>query len=825
MAGRRQQKSALAGRRPRPAQRGAALLIFLIIAVTAALTYVVTNLTPEAVEMRRAQKTQEALVLAREALIGHALRHRESKPEAMYGYLPLPDLGSSRNQNVGCTQEGCDANTFTGAIFDVNGIGPSVVGRLPWRTLGVEPIRDGHGECLWLMVSALHGRIHRSAPPPVLPPMNWDTLGQFDIVVANGSAALASVLDNAHERPVAVIFSPGPPLPGQNRGNPGGNDVSRCGGNYDARNYLDPANATALVDVTNYLAGTHHASGATGDSDPANDPDTPKKLSIQGGIFASGGNFLPDACQGSGCTQLANDRGMALTGEQLFAAIRKHAHFRTDINSMLDRMVNCLRDQPPVAGTAERIPENTCYDRNQHPLGYFDHYRDQVFLARPADSLNVNGDAGCTAALLFAGQRQPGQQRVTAAQQNDINNYLEGGNATDFAEATAAFAGDALFDRSPPQAAWQDIVRCIPSGATFDTVESTTLAALGVGQLVAYDTATRTLILGRENVVTGVIGSGNAGALFGCAWTDSRSLGGGLRAYFTFRFKRLGTNVGFNGFVFALADAESNGSASCGAAGSHLGYSGDNGSTPMVAWPKIGIEFDQGRNPGFPGSGGETSMTAGRNDPCGTTAIGCAGFGYNSHAAIVYWGNDAQNAADLVDEPDFDDNVHGFPANPPATRPPPTTPPYPSPGFAFKDLRGKTDEGGDSYLYHARVEITPTRAATAAAEDSSTVVQTQVWLLADSTMVANQIAAMRNTTRPMSLLYPGLAPHLQDTATLYDVGTDRGDCANCQSGEACGTDNICYRQALRTLRPGFTGAQRTTDQEVHISDFFTTWIP
>lgn len=815
----------MAGRRLRRTQGGAALLIFLVLLVVGGLTYLVNSFSPETIEARRVQQTHAALAQARDALIGYALKYRDEeasqgRPDRMYGYLPLPDLGSTRNINVSCTGEGCDANTFTGLSFDTNGIGPTVVGRFPWRTLGTEPLRDGHGECLWLIVSSLHNRIQRSSPAPILPPMNWDTLGQLDVVVANGTPALVSALASAHDRPVAIIFSPGPPLPGQDRGPPSspppvGDDVGQCGGNYHVANYLDPATASALGGVTNYLAGTNLASGATGDSNPANDPDAPKSLVSRGKVFTTGSAFLSGGCQGSNCTLVANDIGLPVTSDLLFGAIRKNSYFRQDINSMLDRMVNCLRDQTLASGTAARISDNVCYDGNQHPLGYYDHYKELVFLAKPAVPFTVNGDTTCAGALIFAGQRGGTQGRV-GAERNVFSNYLE---APNFPLTSASFIGPTLFDRSPPQTPGQDIVRCIPSSPTFTPVTSPTLTTLGFGQLVAYDAATRTLTLGRENVTT-TFGA-PAASLFGCAWlADSRSLGNGFRTYFQFRFKKVGTGVGFNGFVFALADAERNGLAACGAAGSHLGYSGDNGSTPKITFPKIGIEFDQGRNPDF----SEVAIIPGRNDPCGTT--GCGGtLGFNSHAAIVYWGNAATNAADLVTQPDYDDNVHGFPATPPVTRAPPTNPTYPSSGLAFKDLRGKSSEGGDSYLYHVRVELTPTRNVSAAAENSNTVVQTKVWLLADSLTVANQTAAMRNTTRPMSQLYAGFAPALQDTATLYDVAG--GSCASdpCPTGQACGTDNICYRQALRTLRPGFTGSQRTTDQEVRIANFFTTWLP
>ena len=93
--------------------------------------------------------------------------------------------------------------------------------------------------------------------------------------------------------------------------------------------------------------------------------------------------------------------------------------------------------------------------------------------------------------------------------------------------------------------------------------------------------------------------------------------------------------------------------------------------------------------------------------------------------------------------------------------------------------------------------------------------------------LTGQIAAIQNTTRPMSLLYPAYAatPTLSDTAILYDVQEAACVSGVCPSGQACGTDNMCYRPALQKLQLGFTGSQRTQDQLVEIQDFFTTWLP
>ena len=811
----------MTARRLRHSQSGVALLIFLVLLVMAALTHLVNQLTSETADLQRARQTAVALARARDALLGYALRYRDLQvakdadsngddDRVMYGYLPLPDLGSSRNNNLdpnclgaGVPLEGCDANTFTGGSFDSNGIGPTVVGRLPWRTLGIEPLRDGDGECLWLIVSSLHSRIQRSSPAPLLPPMNWDTPGQLDIVVANGSQALGSALASAHDRPVAIIFSPGPPLPGQNRSPSTSDDVRQCGGNYHAANYLDPANASALGGVANYLAGTNAASGTTGDSDPGNDPDTPKPLSIAGKVFATGGGWVAGSCPGNDCRLVANDRGMGITPDSLFGAVRQNGNFRADLNTLLDRIAGCLRDELAAGGSLVKgkiagADNHACYGASLPPLGYYPHWREMIFVAAPA---TVNG-IPCAGGLLFAGQRTSGQSRLTPAEKVNPANYLEGGNLSSFLAGTHSFNGPDLLDRvsTGGQAAGEDVVRCIPAGASLNQVVSPALNALG-GQLTHYDPASRSLTLGRRFALTTAQRNANAQAFFGCSWTpETHLLGNGLRSYFRFRIGDTG-----EGFSFAIADGDRNTAFACGAARQHLGYSGSNGITASIAPPKIGIEIDTSKQSGLP-----PAATYGRNDPSYT----------GGHVGIVYWGSDA----DVTD-----DNIHGWPATPALSRPAPPNPPAPaSPtaGAGVYKLDPSLSQVPVNQDIHLRVELS--RTATDEASHSSRWLL-EVWLLKESLTDANLIAAMKNTTRPMALLASGFAAHLRDTPTIYDLQGD--SCAGgltCPGGQSCSSsDNICIAPALRTVRLGFTTSQSTAanDQLINISDFVTTWLP
>lgn len=684
----------MAGRRIRQPQRGAALLVFMILLVTAILTYVVNKLTPEEVNAKRLNKTTSSLYQAREALIGNALLYREQQratggtEDAMYGFLPLPDFGESINLNgnllnQACTTEGCakinPANASSGETL--------AFGRLPWKTVGLDALRDGHTECLWYAVSSTHRAINSTAAE-----MNWDTPPAPDILVGSGKANLDSV--GAHERPLAVIFSPGPSFTSDGR--PSHPDAQLCGGSYETSRYVDPS--------------------------------------------------VPN-------TQVA----LPITSSMLFGAIRKHAYFRNDINSLLDRVVACLRDEiaagsAPFHGRVAGADDNACYGAGVDPVGYYPHYRDQLFAATPG-SVNVTIDgvpqSSCAGALVFSNQRGTGQQRTAPG--GYFSQYLEGNNLTSFESSGTDFIGESTLNRTPPQAIEQDIVRCIPDSASFVTVASPALTSLGYEQLSSYDPATRTLKLGALGVRSSATAPYTAPAhsLFGCAWQPGiNATGTGVRAYFYFQVPDRG-----DGFTFAMVDGDQNSASVCGAARQHLGYSGNNTYTQPVSAPKIGVEFDRTRqglyNPSL--TSANSPLFNGRNDPDYSDAANSNDN--DAHSAIVYWGGElpipGQSpcgtgcvaprycGADAVcySPAEEDDNVHGYPPRAGATTgsasdpcpsggvlptgraapenackdPYPTDPPASYPPYGMVPLSGFGSTSASNRDFHVRIELSRQR--------------------------------------------------------------------------------------------------------------------
>lgn len=739
-------------------------MALLVLLTMGGLYFFISNLTPGAVEARRNEQTDDALIQARDAMLGYVLRYREANPDSstkefnlVYGYLPMPDLGTSHNNNAGCTEEGCEAANFSG-----NAVGVTAIGRFPWRSLGIAALRDGHGECLWYVVSGGHQRNQPGTP------MNWDTLAHLDLQTADGSAALAALLTDAqaHERPVAIIYSPGPTLSGQDRGKSADDNVDTCGGNYSVKNYLDPSVATTLGTVSNYF------DGATNQASQATSAEAPKAMLAaliqkrSDSTLWSGKNC--PSSDSTSCENVVNDQGLSFTSDLIFSRLRKRAAFRGDINAMLDRMVPCLRDAiasgslpsllDPSATHAEkqvgRIPDSSCYDTDQDPKGYYPHYQDQIFVADcSGGNCNVTVDNAldtCRGALVFSGQRQTDQTRATTTQKDTPANYLEGANLTSFTtQGEISFSGPSRLDAvTASQTASQDIVRCIPATASFTAVASPVLTSLGYNQLAGYDATSRTLTLGALGV-TPTFGA-PAYALFGCAWTpENRTTGSGLRSYFRAKVADRG-----DGFVFAMIDGDLNSASVCGAARQHLGYSGNNdpdqttngNETTAIAHPKIGIEFDRTRRSGFSTSG--NPFFTGRNDPDYTPPNA-----NDAHIGIAYWGTESAIATGTACNgsgqcpwtgscgflvsgfpngncpamrycaadnfcylaPEFDDNAHARPAtadptaptNPAAVDPFPSPPPYPPYALAPLDRLGSTTTSQRDF--HVRVELARAR--------------------------------------------------------------------------------------------------------------------
>lgn len=267
-------------------QRGAILLLLLLPLVS-----LVLQLRPSRLSSDTQRITAEALYRAREALISHAVSYADRKP-GRYGVLPCPDIHAR-----GVLQEGIAHGSCGGR--HVNSLG-----RLPWKTLGIEPLRDGAGECLWYAVTGAF------KPNPAAERLNHDTLDGLRVYGGADPSA-------APQPAAAVIIAPGAPILDQDRRLESGAEL--CGGHYQAAAYLE------AVPMGTSPAGIDNAV-------------------LTGLPFAI--DYFADAAALQGA--VPNDRIVYLSAREIFAAVAERGDFAASLHvpepagSLLQRVAECL---------------------------------------------------------------------------------------------------------------------------------------------------------------------------------------------------------------------------------------------------------------------------------------------------------------------------------------------------------------------------------------------------------------------------------------------------------------------------------------------------
>jgi len=189
-------------------QHGYVLLLVVALLAAALLYLLIVRFDAGSVQRMRDRRTADALATAKAAIIAWSVANATAP-----GRLPCPeDTAKIGTALEGQAQSACSNSSPT-------------IGRLPWKTLQLEPLRDGYGEPLWYALSPGF----RSSP------INADTPAQLTL---DGVPA------------VAVVFSPGPPVGNQMRPAYSAASPPLVG------NYLDTSNAdgdgafTAVGDVS-----------------------------------------------------------------------------------------------------------------------------------------------------------------------------------------------------------------------------------------------------------------------------------------------------------------------------------------------------------------------------------------------------------------------------------------------------------------------------------------------------------------------------------------------------------------------------------------------
>jgi len=198
-----------------PLQRGFALIALLALAalISAFLIASALNLTSAGNSNEREDRNMSALRKAKAALIAYAASEQWQlyKTPGTYfqpGALPCPDQDDDGDGD-------CTGSTSF-----------SMIGRVPFKTLGIDDLRDASGERLWYALS--HDFRKMQCPSANCTTINSDTLGQLTV---SGMAPATQV--------VAIVFAPGEPLDLRAVGGP---LQDRIAGHNSPTNYLENFN-------------------------------------------------------------------------------------------------------------------------------------------------------------------------------------------------------------------------------------------------------------------------------------------------------------------------------------------------------------------------------------------------------------------------------------------------------------------------------------------------------------------------------------------------------------------------------------------------------
>jgi len=226
-------------------------MVMLAILILGAAWWAVTALSTP-VDRTASERVHNARILqeAKSALIGYVAHHAAmtSPAENNPGRLPCPEaFGAIGGINEGTANGNCTL---------------PAVGRLPWRTLGLDKWRDASGEPLWYVVSPAWA-LSLSTVPPVTTYINSNTTGQLTL---DGTGDVVALII-APGRPLQISASAGCTARVQRRTTPSPT--------IDLRDYLDCENATLPADA---------AFVSTGPADSFND----QVLSITGAEILPG---------------------------------------------------------------------------------------------------------------------------------------------------------------------------------------------------------------------------------------------------------------------------------------------------------------------------------------------------------------------------------------------------------------------------------------------------------------------------------------------------------------------------------------------------------
>ena len=401
-------------------------MVLLLVLFLAGIGWFLGSLNSNArtIQLERSKITHKAMAQVKDALIGFAAANR------VRGYLPCPADPSM----VGTATEGeamlsCNSNALR-------------IGRVPWRSLGIDDLKDGAGESLWYAVSA-----------------NFT----MDALTINSDVSVPTLSVNGATQYVAIIFSPGSALGAQRRGA----TVSPCATisgmlreDYCAANYLDIDSASGISNSDADTTFTQFKSDTFNDA----------LLTIsQDQFFGTVEKRVMQ--QVSACllryAKISSNKTFPWA-HQLNPTVdpgNKSLTYQDDLGIRIGRIPDSLVSSGFSWGGADCPLSSLCPVSGSCPpnKNWLKDWRELVFYAVSTEyapggtgspnpgTLSVNGASNVKAVIFLARPPLASQTRSGAADKNASSNYLEGNNAANYSAP-----GPGPFESKPATASYND---------------------------------------------------------------------------------------------------------------------------------------------------------------------------------------------------------------------------------------------------------------------------------------------------------------------------------------------------------------------------------
>lgn len=461
--------------KPARQQRGVALLLMMLVLIVAATAALVTRLGSTDLRTSRLVASQDVLASTREALLQFAVIQPDRVPGSPV-LLPCPDLDDSGGFLEGEAHSGACGSRYE-----------TVIGRVPWRTLGIKPPLDAAGACLWYVVSGSH----KEAGAATAELINPDSNGQLQLWGVEGGAVIEGA--DPARRPLAFLIAPMEATAGQTRPAAGNRN---CSANFNASDYLDTDSGSGIsnaalsgvadsIDTLAVVAGrseTHNDRIATisrADLASATRQRADYNSTVRALGLALAGCYADYARHNSGGS--TDNRMPWPAALQLVDYRVDSAYDDSNSGEYSGRLADIVDDSNvlttnPAAEVLSNCDGAVVTSWTAEMQQMWRHWKDHFFyLVAPAfspsgatpsactDCISVNGSGQYAAVLVFANARLDSlaQRRdappIDADTRDDIGNYLEGNNAAAFPHT----GGTVDLESQAANASFNDLLFCI----------------------------------------------------------------------------------------------------------------------------------------------------------------------------------------------------------------------------------------------------------------------------------------------------------------------------------------------------------------------------